>query len=366
MNQLATDGIAPTQGDSAYFTQVFAWMAAGLAVTGGAAAAVYSSGTALHTFEGGSGPTIFIILAVLELALVAGLVGLVQHMNLFEARATFIGYAALNGVTISVIFLAYTTSSIVSTFFVTAAMFGAVALWGYATKRYLTGWGTFLFMALFGQLVGLVVNLFWLNNTLYWVTTAVGSPALLRLHRLRRPAAQGARPAAARRRLRRRGEGRDRRSARALPRLRQPLPLPAADPGQEQAVARSILGGLRDPGQPLGELGILGAETFDLGALDGEDLAEGEGTDARRARSVLREQRPLADHRAGSEARACPRAPPPRCGPRSRRRGRCPACRARSASARRRTQSSEPTAASFCRSSSSTPPSIARPLVTIR
>ena len=174
MNQLATDGIAPAQGDSAYFTQVFAWMAAGLAVTGGVAAAVYSSGTALHTFEGSSGPTIFIILAVLELALVAGLVGLVQHMNLFEARATFIGYAVLNGVTFSVIFLAYTTSSVVSTFFVTAAMFGAVALWGYATKRDLTGWGTFLFMALFGLLVGLVVNLFWLNNTLYWVTTAVG------------------------------------------------------------------------------------------------------------------------------------------------------------------------------------------------
>lgn len=174
MNQLATDGISPAQDESGYFTRVFAWMAAGLAVTGGVAAAVYSNGTAMHAFEGSSGPTIFIILAVLELALVAGLVGLVQHMSLFEAHATFLAYCVLNGVTFSLIVLAYTTSSIVSTFLVTAAMFGAIALWGYVTKRDLTGWGTFLFMALIGQLIGLVVNLFWLNNTVYWVTTAVG------------------------------------------------------------------------------------------------------------------------------------------------------------------------------------------------
>jgi FtsH-binding integral membrane protein len=174
VNQLATDGIAPVQNDSGYFTRVFAWMAAGLAVTGAVAAAVYSSGTALHAFEGSSGPIIFIILAVLELALVAGLVGLVQHMGLFEAGSTFLAYCVLNGVTFSVIFLAYTTTSIVSTFLVTAAMFGALALWGYTTKKDLTGWGSFLLMALFGQLVGLIVNLFWLNNTLYWVTTAVG------------------------------------------------------------------------------------------------------------------------------------------------------------------------------------------------
>jgi hypothetical protein len=174
VNQLATDGVAPAQDESGYFTQVFAWMAAGLAVTGGVAELVYSSGTALHTLEGSSGPKIFIVLLILELALVAGLVGLVQHMGLFEARATFLGYCVLNGVTFSVIFLAYTTTSIVSTFFVCAAMFGALGLWGYTTKADLTGWGNFLFMALFGLLVGTIVNLFWLNNTLYWVTTVVG------------------------------------------------------------------------------------------------------------------------------------------------------------------------------------------------
>jgi len=172
--QLASDGIAPSQGDSAYFTKVFAWMAVGLAVTGAVAAGVYSSGAALHEVEGSNGPTIFIVLAVLQLALVAGLVGLVQHMSLFEAGAMFLAYCVLNGITFSTIFLAYTTTSIVSAFLVTAAMFGALALWGYTTQRDITGWGSFLFMALIGQLIGLVVNLFWLNNTLYWVTTAVG------------------------------------------------------------------------------------------------------------------------------------------------------------------------------------------------
>jgi FtsH-binding integral membrane protein len=94
----------------------------------------------MRAFEGSHGLTIFIILAVLEFALVAGLVGLVRHMGLFEAGAVFIAYCVLNGVTFSVIFLVYTTTSIVSAFLVTAAMFGGLALWGYTTKADLTGW----------------------------------------------------------------------------------------------------------------------------------------------------------------------------------------------------------------------------------
>lgn len=95
-------------------------------------------------------------------------------MDVFEAATTFLAYAALNGVTISVIFAAFTTRSIFTTFLVTAAMFGALAVWGATTHRDLTSWGSFLFMALIGQLAGLLVNLFWLNETLYWGTTATG------------------------------------------------------------------------------------------------------------------------------------------------------------------------------------------------
>jgi len=174
VNGLATQGIAPPQEESRYFTQVFAWMAVALAVTGGVAGAVGSSGTALHALFGGQGRAVIIVLFLVEFGLVAALAGLVQHMGLFEARAIFLAYAALNGVTFSIIFEVYTTKSIFSTFLVTAGMFGGIALWGYFTKADLTGWGHFLLMALWGQLLGLIVNLFWLNEKLYWVTTATG------------------------------------------------------------------------------------------------------------------------------------------------------------------------------------------------
>ena len=174
MNGLASEGIAPPREESSYFTQVFAWMAIALAITGAVAAGIGSSSTALHALFAGQGRAVVIVLFLVELALVGALAGLVQHMGLFEARAIFLAYAALNGVTLSVIFAVYTTKSIASTFFVTAGMFGGIAFWGYVTKTDLTRWGDFLFMALWGLLLGLIVNLFWLNQTLYWVTTAVG------------------------------------------------------------------------------------------------------------------------------------------------------------------------------------------------
>jgi uncharacterized protein len=111
---------------------------------------------------------------VIELLLVSALVGLVQHMDLFQTVAIFIGYAALNGVTISVVFAIFTTKSIFATFLVTAGMFAVLAVIGATTNIDLTKWGSFLFMALIGQLIGVFVNLIWLNSTLYWLTTATG------------------------------------------------------------------------------------------------------------------------------------------------------------------------------------------------
>lgn len=174
MRPLAAETVAPVGEATTFFHRVFAWMAVGLAVTGAIAGGIGSSSTALHALFGSKGQIVIIVALVLELVLVAVLVGLVRHMSLFEAAATFLGYAALNGLTLSLLFAIYTTKSIFSTFLVTAAMFGAVAVWGYVTKRDLTGWGNFLFMALIGQVIGVVVNIFWLNETLYWVTTATG------------------------------------------------------------------------------------------------------------------------------------------------------------------------------------------------
>ncbi len=171
---LTSDTIAPSGAEGVFFQRVFLWMGVGLAITGVVAAAVGHSATALNALFTGDGVWLVLVAIGIEFLLVAGLVGLVQHMSLFEAGVVFIGYAALNGLTISIIFAVYTSDSIYSTFFVTAAMFAALGAWGYLTKTDLTKWGSLLGMALFGQLIGLLVNLFWLNNTLYWLTTATG------------------------------------------------------------------------------------------------------------------------------------------------------------------------------------------------
>jgi len=175
MALLPTEAIAPAGEERLFFRDVFAWMAVGLLVTAGVSAAVGHSSSALHAlFETSGGRTLFYGCFIFELVLVFSISALVRHMGVVEAGALFLVYSTLNGVTFSVIFTLFTDKSIFSTFLVTAAMFGALALWGATTNADLTSWGSFLLMALFGQLLGLVVNLFWLNSTLYWVTTATG------------------------------------------------------------------------------------------------------------------------------------------------------------------------------------------------
>jgi hypothetical protein len=170
---LPTEAIAPAGDERLYFQRVFGWMCGGLAITGGVSALIGHSQSALNELFGGSAAPL-IVCFVVELALVAGLVGLVKHMSVFEAAAVFFGYAALNGVTLSIVFAVFTTKSIFTTFLVTAAMFGGLALWGYVTKADLTKLGSFLLMGLFGLIVGGAVNIFWRNSGLYWATTIGG------------------------------------------------------------------------------------------------------------------------------------------------------------------------------------------------
>src|ERR1700683_548958 len=115
MALLPTEAIGPLGDERAYFRQVFVWMGGGLAVTDGVAAIIGHSSAAMNALLQGSGRDIWLVCLVLELALVLGLSGLVQHMGVVEAAASFVGFAALNGLTVSVIFAAYTTDSIYST-----------------------------------------------------------------------------------------------------------------------------------------------------------------------------------------------------------------------------------------------------------
>jgi hypothetical protein len=151
-------------------TQVYAWMTAGLLVTG--AIALFTANS--PALSGLVHSPLFFVLIILELGMVFFLSARIGKIAPGLATGLFLGYSVLNGLTISFIFLYYTSASIASTFFVTAGMFGVMSLYGYTTKRDLSGIGQFLVMALIGFLLASVVNIFLANEMIYWITTYAG------------------------------------------------------------------------------------------------------------------------------------------------------------------------------------------------
>jgi FtsH-binding integral membrane protein len=115
-----------------------------------------------------------IVLIIAELALVWTVSAAVNKLSAPVATALFMLYSALNGLTLSVIFLAYTHKTLGSTFLVTAAMFGAMSVYGMVTRRDLTRLGSFLFMALIGLILASVVNLFLASPAMYWIISYAG------------------------------------------------------------------------------------------------------------------------------------------------------------------------------------------------
>ena len=151
---------------------LYLWMSVALAVTGITAMAVDASYQLQQLLF--SGKYTFLVLVVAELALVIYLSARIARMSFAAAMVSFLAYSFLNGLTLSVVFLAYTKSSIASTFFVTAGTFAAMSLYGYFTKKDLSSWGNLFFMALIGLIIATIVNVFWANTTLYWITTYAG------------------------------------------------------------------------------------------------------------------------------------------------------------------------------------------------
>jgi FtsH-binding integral membrane protein len=98
----------------------------------------------------------------------------VQSMSVSAAQTTFWVYAALVGLSLSSIFLVYTTASISQTFFATAAAFGALSLYGYTTKRDLTAIGSFLIMGVFGLIIAMLINIFLQSSALSFAISAIG------------------------------------------------------------------------------------------------------------------------------------------------------------------------------------------------
>ena len=155
-----------------FIRSVYNWMAIGLGLTGVVAFYVSNSETLLKLIFGNQ--IIFFGLIIGELVLVFTISARVHKMQASTATSLFVLYAALNGATLSAIFLIYTSSSITSTFFICAATFIASSIYGMVTKRDLTSMGQFMFMGLIGIVIASVVNLFVRSSGMSLVVSYIG------------------------------------------------------------------------------------------------------------------------------------------------------------------------------------------------
>ena len=169
-SMMTAEDIAREQ--ASFMTKVYGWMSLALFVT--ASVAMFVASTPALVYALASNKLLFYGLLIGELLLVGYLALAVMRMSAATATAVFLGYSVLNGVTLSLIFLVYTAASIASTFLVTAGTFAIMSAYGYYTKRDLTTLGNLLFMALIGLILASVVNIFWQNSTLMWLTTYAG------------------------------------------------------------------------------------------------------------------------------------------------------------------------------------------------
>lgn len=157
---------------SEFMRGIYSWMAIGLGVTAVVAYLTASSQTMINFVFNTSGVIWGLIIA--ELALVIILVAAVNKLSAAVATLMFLVYSALNGLTLSSIFLVYKIGSVTSVFFICAAMFAALSLWGMFTKRDLGPMGAFLFMGLIGILLALIVNIFIQSSAMQFVISVVG------------------------------------------------------------------------------------------------------------------------------------------------------------------------------------------------
>jgi uncharacterized protein len=176
------------EGLRAHMIRVYNYMLMGLALTGVAALGTYSlafssTPTAYQIGNGlyltSLGATLFgsplqWVIMLAPLGLVFFLSFRIQKMSVSAAQLTFWAFAVLLGISLASIFAIYTATSITQVFFISAATFGAMSLWGYTTKRDLTAMGSFLFMGLIGIIIAMVVNIFLASSALAFAISAIG------------------------------------------------------------------------------------------------------------------------------------------------------------------------------------------------
>jgi FtsH-binding integral membrane protein len=170
------------QGLRAYMLSVYNYMGIGIALTGVVAYmtfqfAVEQTGLGMQLTQFGSmiysSPLKWVIMFA-PLAAVFMFAATAHKMSPGMAQAVFWGFAVLMGLSLSSIFLRYTGQSISRVFFITAIAFGALSLYGYTTKKNLSGWGTFLFMGLVGVIIASIVNIFLQSSALQFAVSTIG------------------------------------------------------------------------------------------------------------------------------------------------------------------------------------------------
>ncbi len=178
------------QGLRSYMLRVYNYMAIGLAITGVAALAMVqfavadnAAGAAAQLPNGMYLTEFGVMLYTSALKWVVMLAPLgmvffisarIGKMSTQSAQLAFWVFAGLMGISLSSIFLVYTSKSIVRVFFITAAAFGSLSLYGYTTKKDLSGWGQFLFMGLIGVIIASLVNLFVASSALQFAISVIG------------------------------------------------------------------------------------------------------------------------------------------------------------------------------------------------
>ena len=158
------------EGLRSYMLRVYNYMGSGLALTGIVAYVVAHTGLYQALF--GSGIGFVAMFAPLGSVFFMG--AKIRTMKPSTAQTLFWAFSILMGASLSYIFLTYTATSIVRVFFITAATFGAMSLYGYTTKRSLARWGSFLFMGLIGIIIAMVVNIFMQSEFMQYVISVVG------------------------------------------------------------------------------------------------------------------------------------------------------------------------------------------------
>lgn len=159
------------EGLRAYMLRVYNYMASGLALTGIVAYGVAATPALLDAIYGT--PLIWVVMLA-PLGVVLLLSARIHKMSAAGAQTAFWVFSVLMGMSIAYIFIVYTETSIARVFFITAGTFGAMSLYGYTTKRDLTGLGSFCFMGLIGIIIASVVNIFLDSSALYFAISVIG------------------------------------------------------------------------------------------------------------------------------------------------------------------------------------------------